>query len=111
MVEAPLHVEHENLRVSDLMIPKTRVCNSELIKNNFIPRDANPIFSFPLSNRIEVDQRIWTHSKDGLYSVKTAYHVAMTTILERDNYLVTWNWMKIWNLIVNDPSFCFAFKN
>jgi len=49
---------------------------------NFQRKDANAICKIPLSRRRVADSVVWMHTKNGAYSVRSAYHVArrvMTT--------------------------------
>ena len=62
--------------VSDLIIQEQRVWNCEVIKANFHGDDADAILRIPLSHRQTSNVIIWLHTKKGIYSVKSGYHVA-----------------------------------
>lgn len=44
------------------------------------------------------DVRIWSLSKDGFYSVKSAYTLAMDCFGNQKQYHVERNWMVIWRM-------------
>ncbi|CAN1779377.1 hypothetical protein LINPERHAP1_LOCUS14728 [Linum perenne] len=46
------------------------------------------------------DARIWNHSKDGCYSVSSAYHLATDSIRSNHHVRIAGDWHKIWNLEV-----------
>ena len=62
--------------VSDLIIQEQREWNCEVIKANFHGDDANAILRIPLIHRQTSNVIIWLHTKKGIYSVKSGYHVA-----------------------------------
>ena len=49
---------------------------SEIIRANFHKKDANAILKISLSHRQASDVIMWLHTKKGVYSVKSGYHVA-----------------------------------
>ncbi|KAG8363091.1 hypothetical protein BUALT_BualtUnG0005200 [Buddleja alternifolia] len=68
--------------VFTLIVPHSRLWNEELIQNVFWPPDATSILSIPLARYSCPDSLIWHYSKNGLFSVKSAYHVARSLITE-----------------------------
>jgi hypothetical protein len=61
--------------VSDLIDEQTRQWNRSLIFNSFSNDEALKIVSTPLSFSLPADKIIWHWEKDGLYSVRSAYHL------------------------------------
>lgn len=61
--------------VKDLFIIGTKIWNSDLINQNFYPWEAECIKSIPVSFHTDRDLLIWPWTPDGLYSVKSAYHI------------------------------------
>ncbi|KAG8380966.1 hypothetical protein BUALT_Bualt06G0071400 [Buddleja alternifolia] len=68
--------------VFTLIVSHSRLWNEELIRNVFWPPDATSILSIPLARYSCPDSLIWHYSKNGLFSVKSAYHVARSLITE-----------------------------
>lgn len=50
----------------------------ESIRQNFSPLDAEDILNTALGNRLSKDEIIWSMDKKGIFSVKSAYHLAMS---------------------------------
>ncbi|MCH89622.1 ribonuclease H protein, partial [Trifolium medium] len=51
-----------------------------------------------LMNVDESDMMIWSKSRDGKFSVKSAYYSVMEELLDNSSLRVQGNWMKIWKL-------------
>jgi hypothetical protein len=79
VVETPVIEGLENMRVSDLMIPKERRWDWNLLEALFLPRDVLAISSIPLSASVLKGKRIWHFSKNGMYTAKSGYRVALET--------------------------------
>jgi hypothetical protein len=54
------------------MIPETRWWNRQLVKNTFLPFEAEQILQIPIINISRDDVFTWPKSKDGEYTVKSA---------------------------------------
>ncbi|KAH6797549.1 hypothetical protein C2S52_022103 [Perilla frutescens var. hirtella] len=65
--------------VSDLMNNDAPSWKTDLVITLFCRKDADEILSIPLSDRRPSDRRIWKPSKNGKFSIKTAYHLAVKT--------------------------------
>nr|POE51498.1 putative ribonuclease h protein [Quercus suber] len=63
------------ITVKDLFIPHTKIWNKELINQNFLPWEAESIQSIPVSYCPMEDLLIWPRTRDGSYSVKSAYQL------------------------------------
>ncbi|XP_010680492.2 uncharacterized protein LOC104895629 [Beta vulgaris subsp. vulgaris] len=59
--------------VGDLIDYDRMEWRCDLIEQNFNERDQHCILSIPLSSRAGSDGFMWAYSKDGCYTVKTAY--------------------------------------
>jgi hypothetical protein len=66
----------EDLRVSALMDRSTRQGNAELIAACFSPLDAGRILNIPLSSNSITDYVSWPFTKNGTFTVKSAYIMA-----------------------------------
>lgn len=70
---------HENLSVADLIF-SPGMWNRDLLHQLFSSTDRDRILAIPLSFRQVPDKLIWHHTKDGVYQVKSGYHLASTSI-------------------------------
>ncbi|OMP06127.1 hypothetical protein CCACVL1_01702 [Corchorus capsularis] len=69
--------------VAELIDQEERTWKEELLRSLFDPNEVETIMDIPLSlQRIE-DKLIWTESKLGVFTVRSAYHVAII-FLERE---------------------------
>ncbi|KAL0428307.1 UNVERIFIED_CONTAM: hypothetical protein Slati_3005500 [Sesamum latifolium] len=68
--------ELANLRVADLIDPIRSDWRVEQVEVVFWPSDIEYILSIPLSRVGEEDQLVWHYSKNGKFSVRSAYHLA-----------------------------------
>lgn len=96
-VESQIIPGLESLKVADLMIPFTREWDIEFIEENFCERDTTEITAIPLMLHAH-DLRIWSHSKDGTYTVRSGYHLAMNIIYTGRGNSVNGEWDKLWDL-------------
>ncbi|KAL0444623.1 UNVERIFIED_CONTAM: putative mitochondrial protein [Sesamum latifolium] len=71
----PLNSLSEDALVSNLLLPGTSQWNETLIRQVFNWEDAILILGIPLSAGQYPDRRIWHYTKDGRFSVKSAYHL------------------------------------
>ncbi|GAU09996.1 hypothetical protein TSUD_398290 [Trifolium subterraneum] len=61
-------------KVSDLIDAQNHTWNSQIIRENFFPMEANKILDIPLTNSTEEDEISWQGTNDGNYSVKSGYN-------------------------------------
>ncbi|XP_059630145.1 uncharacterized protein LOC132273137 [Cornus florida] len=66
--------------VGDLINHSTHSRNQVLISHHFNQKDRHFILQIPISLMGQVDRKTWGASKDGLFSVKSAYHVALSCL-------------------------------
>lgn len=97
--DAPLEAIAD-LRVKDLMVPGLRCWDQILISALFPHQTASKILQIPLLEDFAEDRRIWRYSRDGEYSVKSAYRLFMDQSGNQEQYQVAGNWMTIWRLDV-----------
>ena len=64
--------------MSVLINNATKEWKVDLIKQWFIPQDVEAILSIPLSAHGARDRLIWTGSRNGKFSVRSAYRLAQT---------------------------------
>uniref|UniRef100_A0A803P5M6 Uncharacterized protein n=1 Tax=Cannabis sativa TaxID=3483 RepID=A0A803P5M6_CANSA len=94
-------------------ITNNRVWNVPLLTSYFQQIDIDRILSIPLAYFAGTDRLVWHHSPNGIYSVKTGFHLATT--LEDQNSSSTSNkqsewWKFFWNLKLPPKIRIFAWK-
>jgi hypothetical protein len=63
--------------VSDLFLANKKMWNHERLQENFIPSDMDVILKIPLTIRLMHDIEAWAYERNGCYSVRSAYRLAM----------------------------------
>ncbi|CAN1325750.1 LINE-1 retrotransposable element ORF2 protein [Linum perenne] len=96
-VETPTVAGMEELTVGELCIPGLGEWDIELIDDLFNPRDAAEIKSLQ-PHAISHDVRIWGLSREGDYTVRSAYRMIMERIADRSNLHVAGDWLSLWNI-------------
>lgn len=93
------------MRVADLIDPITCKWNKQFIEETFWPVDCERILSIPIGAITSDDRLVWHFSKDGKYSVKTAYQVLLAARCSQVHSSggaasgeATINWNEVWNL-------------
>jgi len=72
--------------VSELIDETTATWKEELIREFFFPMDVSTILSIPLCTRRQPDFWSWHFDRKGLFTVKSAYRMMVTTKINRENY-------------------------
>jgi hypothetical protein len=70
--------------VSSLIIEEQHKWNEEVIRTKFSENLAEKILSIPLSTEGCTDFTSWPHTKNGVYTVRSAYNLARTHNFWRD---------------------------
>jgi hypothetical protein len=73
MQDEPPHLVSELIDVYGAMWDK------EKLQKFFLPMDRNIISQIPLSTRRQVDFWAWHYDKNGIFSVRSAYHMLVDT--------------------------------
>ena len=63
--------------VANLMDHDNAIWNESLVRSLFVPFEAESILSIPISSMKPADSQIWAKTPNGLFSVKSAYRVAV----------------------------------
>ena len=76
-VISPKGSDEELVKVAQLIDGDTGMWKADLIKKHFMPHEADIILGVPLSPRMPEDSLIWAWSKNGNFTVRSAYGVAL----------------------------------
>jgi hypothetical protein len=60
-----------------LLIPNTKGWNKNLIEQNFMREEMEIILNIPISPSLPKDRLIWRCTKNGEFSVRSAYHLGL----------------------------------
>jgi hypothetical protein len=64
-------------RVSQLMVPGRREWDVQVLRSCLLPHDVVEVQKIWLSDRVEEDTIAWYYEKTGLFTVKSAYRLAL----------------------------------
>ena len=107
-VITPKPAEGQSEMVADLINAKTGEWRTLLVKDTFLPHEAEAILSIPLSPLNQADSLVWGKTPNGCFSMKSAYRVAVKCLvdLERveevagcsDSSRMAQIWKSIWSI-------------
>ena len=69
-------------RVEQLIEKELRIWDVELVKSTFLPIDSEAILSISISPTFPDDSLVWAWTKNGSFTVKSAYGVASNLLKE-----------------------------
>ena len=105
-VTSPRMFLQADTRVQELINKDTAEWKSSVIDALFVPHEADIIKSIPISSKLPNDKLIWTETRNGLFTVRSAYHLARTRSVSNsrgtssDNSTLKCFWKKIWSIPV-----------
>ena len=76
-VESPVSSLLEDSRVATLINEVDGTWKNELVQQVFLPHEADLICSIVLSANLTVDKQVWALMHNGIFSVRSAYKLAM----------------------------------
>ena len=87
--------------VSSLIDVDTRWWKIDVINATFLPHEANTILNIPLNYNLPEDCLIWIGNKRGEFTVKSAYHIASSSVdtLEEGESTSSSSWTLLWKRI------------
>jgi ribonuclease HI len=80
-VQSPPKVIPEDSLVATLIDQEAHTWNLGLINSIFNPEEAKVIASMPLCPSLPPDKLVWQGTTDGIFSVRSAYHMGMENTL------------------------------
>ncbi|XP_026459578.1 uncharacterized protein LOC113360264 [Papaver somniferum] len=89
-------IPDKNLKVSDLINHDTRTWDTAKLSDVFDQSSKEMIEKIPLSSESSIDRRIWTPTKDGVFTTKSAYSTLSVRGDDSDSAL----WSAVWKLKV-----------
>jgi hypothetical protein len=90
----------EDMKVSKLIDHDIGKWNTTLVQQLFNTWDAAEILKIPLNLLHKEDEQIWKLSRNGLYSVRSAYHHLIEHVIDNNHLKVDGNWKILWRLQV-----------
>lgn len=76
-VQTPINSMEDTSMVEKLIDKEQSGWNSTLVRHIFSPDEAKVILNIPLSPFYPPDRIIWKSTKDGVFSVRSAYHLGV----------------------------------
>ena len=102
--------------VSSLIDEETRHWKVDMVRSFFLPFEADTILNIPLSFNLPEDSIIWIGNKRGVFSVRSAYYVALQVVEKSEasgcssGDCRTRLWKKVWQLHLPAKIRIFAWK-
>ena len=109
MVISPRVNVSPDFRVSELIDSNNACWNSGLIEQLLLPCEVDTVKCIPLSTRLLADKLIWAETNNGLFTVKSAYKVAVDILAasplgssgsSSDESNMKRFWKRVWKLDV-----------
>ena len=115
-VVSPIQILDADATVDSLICGVTMRWKSELLNNIFLPHEVETIQAIPLSHRKPNDVLIWTGTKNGVFSMRSAYKMLLSNTFaaeassssptNHENQL----WLAIWSASVQPKVRVFIWK-
>lgn len=83
-VMSPRRIIDGREHVSALIDREMGCWKSELIKDLFLPHEANSILAIPLTQMHVSDSIVWTATANGVFSVRSAYRVSRKALMKKE---------------------------
>ena len=107
---------HMRLMVAVLLNEDTGEWKADLVKQVFLPDEAQTILSIPRSNKQASDRIIWAYTPKGIFAVNSAYKVTLaaspyaSTVGEADTIAKETFWRTLWILDIPNKIKTFAWR-
>ena len=114
-VQSPRLNWAKDMRVSELIDKDMKQWNSTLIASIFLPEEVTVINNIPLSLFLPSDRLIWRCTKDGNFTVRSAYHLGMERQANQQPRCLEVKtegavWKKCWSLKVPNAAKMFLWR-
>ena len=102
--------------VSALIDEDTKRWKVDTLKSSFLPFEVETILNIPLSHNLPEDKIIWVGNNKGVFSVKSAYYVALAMINSSNGGECSYRdprtslWKRIWQLKIPPKIRIFLWK-
>ncbi|XP_023907624.1 uncharacterized protein LOC112019319 [Quercus suber] len=107
---------HMHSMVAALLDEVTGEWKADLVKRVFLPEEAQTILSIPRSNKHANDRIIWAYTPKGIFTVNSAYKVALATspsasiVGQSDTTAKETFWRTLWSLNIPNKIKNFAWR-
>lgn len=112
----PVHEDVKEWQVSNLIELDLNRWRCDLIMTNFHREDTKAICRIPLSRRSVSDLVVWLQNKNGMYLIRSGYHVARK-VMRKENWVESLRgpvgqqvWKNIWKLQVRNEIKVFGWR-
>ena len=115
-VVTPENTSQQVARVCNLIDGNKKEWKEDLIRHYFLPQDVEATLSIPLSTHRGRDRMIWLETKNGKFSVRSAYKLAQvlqsdgTTPESSDPTVLKQTWRYLWEMKVPNKIKHFTWK-
>ncbi|XP_028062862.1 uncharacterized protein LOC114266180 [Camellia sinensis] len=113
---SPTTTQLQGALVSDLINVERHCWDVTVLHENFLAMDVEAIQQIPLCCHGIPDMLVWHYTRNGLFSVRSAYHLQMNLSVREvrgsgsDVQHVTWFWKRVWSLRIPNKIKVFAWK-
>lgn len=73
MEQSPFYAGRSEV-VSSFFLTYEKKWNAPLVREQFLPEDANTILAIHIPQRAVPNRMVWANSSNGTYTAKSAYH-------------------------------------
>ena len=107
---------HEDTRVGELIDTEFKRWKSLVVDSIFLPHEAEAIKCIPLSVRLPPDKLVWAETANGMFTVRSTYHLAVsissvgTSGSVSDCSLLRRFWKSLWRLPIPHKVKLFAWR-
>lgn len=114
-VQSPVNLLAHDARVSALINPISRWWDVHLIRSVFHPEEAEVICGMLLSPLKQPDKLIWSETRKGYFTVKSAYHLELARCAQAKGECsmtqgISGVWKALWSLPLSGVLKHFAWK-
>jgi hypothetical protein len=115
LVQSPTNLLGQNALVSELIDQDQGCWKRDLLNKVFLPEEARVIANIPLSPFLPQDRQIWKATKNGIFIVRSAYHlgkelIAITMGQCSESNLERGVWKFIWSMRVPNQVKMFTWR-